>query len=175
VPNVLSAEQKPVRVQMSRELDNSPVFELQKIFAKIIIGDESWYYWSYVESSMWARSRDDVPTRPRQKIDSKGSMFTIFFSGEKLASFDSLPKDQNMDSYYLCNTVMEDVKASTLTGTRKTTLRDLHIHMDNCKVHNSKLTKGELDEIRLIRCDHPHTHQILHPWTFGFSGGAKEG
>jgi hypothetical protein len=29
--------------------------------------------------------------------------------------------------------------------------------MDNWKIHNSKLTKGQLDEIRLIRWDHPHT------------------
>jgi hypothetical protein len=41
---------------------------------------------------MWTRSRDDVSTRPLQKIGSKKSIFTIFFSGEKLAFLDSLPK-----------------------------------------------------------------------------------
>jgi hypothetical protein len=92
---------------------------------------------------MWARSLDDVPTRPLQKIDSKKSMFTIFFSGDKLAFIDSLPKCQNMDSHYFCNTVLEGVKAGALAGTRKATLRDFYIHMDNCKVHNSKLTKGK--------------------------------
>jgi hypothetical protein len=39
-------------------------------------------------------------------------MFTIFFSSEKLAFLDSLPKSQNMDSYYFCNTVLEEVKAA---------------------------------------------------------------
>jgi hypothetical protein len=66
---------------------------------------------------MWARSRDDVSTRPFQRTDSKKSMFTIFFSGEKLAFLDSLPKVQNMDSYYFCNTVLEGVKAGVLAGT----------------------------------------------------------
>jgi hypothetical protein len=41
VPNVLSAEQKRARVQMSRELYNNLVFERQKNFATIIAGDES--------------------------------------------------------------------------------------------------------------------------------------
>jgi hypothetical protein len=90
-------------------------------------------------------------------------MFTTFFSGEKLASLDSLPKSQTMYSYYYCNTFLDGVKVGALAGTQKATLRDFHIHMDNCKVHNSKLTIGKLDEIRLIRWDHPHTHSILHP------------
>jgi hypothetical protein len=54
VPNVLSAEQKAARVQMSRELYNNLIFERQKNFATIITGDESWYYWSYAEFSTWA-------------------------------------------------------------------------------------------------------------------------
>jgi hypothetical protein len=66
---------------------------------------------------MWARSRDHVPARPLQKIDSKKSMFTIFVRGEKLAFLDSLPKGQNLDSYYFCNTVLEGVKAGALVGT----------------------------------------------------------
>jgi hypothetical protein len=100
VPNVLSVEQKAARVQMSRELYHNLIFERQKNFAAIITGDESYYYWFYAESSMWAQSHNDVPTRPLQKINSKRSMFTIFFSGEKLVFLDSLPNGQNMDSYY---------------------------------------------------------------------------
>jgi hypothetical protein len=80
-------------------------------------------------------------------------MLTIFFSGEKLAFLDSLPKDQNVDSYYFCSTVLDGIKAGALAETREATLRDFHVHMDNCKVHNSKLTKGKLDEIRLIRIE----------------------
>jgi hypothetical protein len=72
---------------------------------------------------MGARSHDDVPTRPPQKIDSKKSMFTIFFSDEKLAFLDSLPEGKNMDSHYFYNTVLERVKAGALAGTRKVTLR----------------------------------------------------
>jgi hypothetical protein len=41
-------------------------------------------------------------------------MFTIFFSGKKLAFLDSLPKGQNMDSYYFYNTILEGIKAGAL-------------------------------------------------------------
>jgi hypothetical protein len=54
-----------------------------------------------------------------------------------------------MDSSDFYNTVLEGVKADALAGTRKATLRDFHLHVDNWKVDNSKLTKGKLDEIRL--------------------------
>jgi histone-lysine N-methyltransferase SETMAR len=100
-------------------------------------------------------------------------VFTIFFSGEKLASLDSSPKGQNMDSYYCCNTLLEGVKATALAGTRKATLRDFHIHMDNCKIHNSKLTKEKLDEIRLIRWDHPPYSPDIAPLDFWFFGWSK--
>jgi hypothetical protein len=46
-------------------------------------------------------------------------MFTIFFSGEKLAFLDSLPKGQNMDSYYFCSTVLGGVKSGALVVTQK--------------------------------------------------------
>jgi hypothetical protein len=120
-----------------------------------------------------ARSRGDVPTSPIQKIDSKKSMFTIFFSCEKLAFLDSLPKGQNRDAYYFCNTVLEGVKAGALAGTRKATLSYYHIHLDNCKVHNSKLTKGKLEEIRLIRWNYPAYSPDITPTDFWFFGWSK--
>jgi histone-lysine N-methyltransferase SETMAR len=168
VPNLLRAEQMATRVQMSRELYDSLIFERQKNFAAIITGDESWYYWSYAESSLWVRSGHDVPTRPFQKIDSKKWMFTIFFNGEKLAFLDSLPKGQNMDSYCFYNTVLEGAKTGALAGTQKATLRDFHIHMDNCKVHNPKLTTGQLNEIWLIRWDHSPYSPDIAPSDFWF-------
>jgi hypothetical protein len=76
-----------------------------------------------------------------------------------------------MDSYYFSNTVLDGNKPGALAATIKATLRDFHIHLDNYKVHDPKLMKGKLDEIRLIRWDHPRYCTL---GLFGFSGGAKE-
>jgi hypothetical protein len=143
VPNVLSADQKAARVSMSRELYRNLLLERQHNVSSVIAGDGIWYYWSYSESFMWALSRNDVPTKPLQKSHSKKAMFTIFFTGEKLVFLDSVPKGQNIDPYYLCNTVLEGVKAGALAGTRKSTLRDFQIHMHSCKAHNSRFTIGQ--------------------------------
>jgi hypothetical protein len=40
-------------------------------FTNIISADESWYYWSYDDSSSWSTSRALMPTRALTKIDSK--------------------------------------------------------------------------------------------------------
>jgi hypothetical protein len=45
--------------------------------------------------------------------------------------------------------------------------------MDNCKVHILKLTKGKLDEIRLIRWDHLPYAPDITPSDFWFFGGRK--
>jgi hypothetical protein len=86
VPNVLSAEQKAARVQMSHKLYTNFIFKRQKNFGTVTTGDETWYYWSYAESSMWARSYDDVPTRPLQKIDSKSRCSQYFSEVRNLYS-----------------------------------------------------------------------------------------
>jgi hypothetical protein len=70
------------------------------------------------------------------KLIRKSRRSQYFFSGEKLAFLDSLSKGENMDSYYFCNTVLEGVKAVALAGTRKATLREFHIHLDNFRVHH---------------------------------------
>jgi hypothetical protein len=78
-----------------------------------------------------------------------------------------------MDSYYFCNAVLEGVKAGSFGGTRQATLRDFHIHVDNCEVQNSELTKGTLDKIRLIRWDHPPYSPGITPLDFWFFGWSK--
>jgi histone-lysine N-methyltransferase SETMAR len=102
-------------------------------------------------------------------------MFTIFFSGHKLAFLDSLPKGPNMDSYHFCNVVLEGVKAGAFAGTRKATLKDFHVHLDNCKIHNSKLTKRKLDEIRLTRWGNPPYSPDIAFSDFWFFGWSKRG
>jgi hypothetical protein len=117
VPNLLSAEQKAARVQIPCDLHNNLLFEREKNFATIITGDKSWCYWSYAELLMWAQTRDDLPPRPLQKINSTKSIVTMFFSSENLAFLGSLPKGQNMDSDYFCNTLLEGVKTGAFAGT----------------------------------------------------------
>jgi hypothetical protein len=78
-----------------------------------------------------------------------------------------------MDSNYFCKTVLEEVKAGARAGTRKATLRHFHTDMDNCKMDNSKLTKGKLDEIRLVRWDHPPYSLGIAPSDFWFFEWSK--
>jgi hypothetical protein len=45
--------------------------------------------------------------------------------------------------------------------------------MDNCKGHNSKLTKGKLDEIRLLRWGHSPYSPDIAPLDFWFFWWSK--
>jgi hypothetical protein len=125
--NLLSANQKAARVARSREWYNILLLEQRNNVFIIITRDKNWYCWSYSESSMWELSWNGVPTRPFQKINSKKFMLAIFFARKKLMPLDYLPKRRNMDSHSFCNAVLEGIKAGTLAGTQKSTLRNVQI------------------------------------------------
>jgi transposase len=81
VPHSLTPNQKSERVTLSgqllRELEESQADN----FERVITGDESWFFLYYPHESAWAPSREDVPERIRQKIDTtiKLSSVMLFF------------------------------------------------------------------------------------------------
>jgi hypothetical protein len=84
VPHGLTVAGKRQRVADSRRLLQMLTADAPNEFTNIITADESWYYWLYRHSSQWSTTRDLVPTRTLQKIDSRKSMFTLIFSGHGL-------------------------------------------------------------------------------------------
>jgi hypothetical protein len=112
VPHDLTEFQKAQRVKDPRGLLKAPKVDAKNNFVNIITGDESWYYWSYEHQSQGSTSRDTVPTRTPQKIDTKQSMFTLIFSGYGLLTLNQLPKGQKMNSQYFCEVLTPRDKRS---------------------------------------------------------------
>jgi hypothetical protein len=124
VPHELTVAQKRQRIADSRRLFQSLIADGPNEFTNIITVDESWYYWVYQHSSQWSTSRDLVPTRTLQKIDSKKSMFPLIFGGHGLLTLDELPKWCKMNSQYFCDVVLEGAKRSVTAITGKGELKE---------------------------------------------------
>jgi hypothetical protein len=108
VPHELTVAEKHKRVADSWILLQTRIADAPNEFTNIITADESWHHWFYQHSSEWSTSRDLVPTRTLQKIDSKKSMFPLIFSGHGLLALDKLPEGCMMNSHQMAEAVLHN-------------------------------------------------------------------
>ena len=85
VPHTLSDEQRHRRVELARSLlmrlESTPQTE-------VITADESWFYMDYSHDGRWARTGDEVKTRPKRTIGSRKSLSLSSGVSEVLCLFD---------------------------------------------------------------------------------------
>jgi transposase len=77
VPHRLDSTQKQNRVTFSRALLEVLRREQQNNFDHVITGDESWFFIHYPNESVWAGSRDEVPVRIKQTIDTEKCLISV--------------------------------------------------------------------------------------------------
>jgi hypothetical protein len=80
VPHALDANQTAERVTLSHVI----LLAFQSVrtpgFQSTITGEESCFFLYYPRDSIWASSRDEVPERVSQKIDTKKCLISLFWS-----------------------------------------------------------------------------------------------
>jgi hypothetical protein len=97
VRHALNSSQKAERVTLSHEI--LAVFESDRRtrFQNVITGDEFWFFLSYPRDSIWAQSRDEVPERISQKIDSEKSLISVLWSVNGMHSLEDVPTGTTHD------------------------------------------------------------------------------
>jgi hypothetical protein len=92
VPHIPSPTQKAERVSISSLL-LAALEEAQSTgFDRLITGDESWFYLSYLHESAWAASRDQLPENVSQKIDTEKCLISVLWSINGIHSLANVPK-----------------------------------------------------------------------------------
>jgi hypothetical protein len=61
-------------------------------FQRIITGDEPWFFFDRPNDSISAASRDELPQRTKQKIDTEKCLVSILWSVSRIHSFLDVPK-----------------------------------------------------------------------------------
>jgi hypothetical protein len=138
-----------------------------------ITADESWYDWSYRHSPQWNASRDQAPTLPLKRNESKKAMFTVMFSGHSLLGLHDLPKGLKMNSQHFYDVVPEEARQAATAITKKSGIEKVMIHMDLCKGHNSAKITKRLEEFQVTRLPHPTYSPDTSPYHFWFFGWSK--
>jgi hypothetical protein len=61
-------------------------------FQRIVIEDKSWFFPYYPRDSVWAASRDELPQRIKQKINTEKFLVSIIWSVNGIHSLFDVPK-----------------------------------------------------------------------------------
>jgi hypothetical protein len=98
-----------VRVLESAEKQN---------FRNSFTGDESWFFSETFLASGLLQSRDDLPSRPGQYIQTEKCLVSVKWYLSRLHSRLAVPKGEHSSSPFFIDIVVSDLQAKLCSGTQ---------------------------------------------------------
>jgi histone-lysine N-methyltransferase SETMAR len=173
VPHMLSADQKQKRVNDCSEL--AIILERCKHngWRDIITGDQSWFVCSYGEDGAWLYPEDEAPIMDGSTIGTIKFMVTVIWGVHGIYLVDILPEGESYNSRYFIEKILRPLadQKDFIWPTRGK--RKIWLHLDNCKVHNSKVTQKEIISLGFKRTPHPPYSPDIAPSDFFLFGYTK--
>jgi histone-lysine N-methyltransferase SETMAR len=173
VPHWLTSDLQANRPPTCREL--LPMLEaLQKQnFRKCVTEDDSWFYPETRHSAQWSVCHDDVATKTKPTIGTPKFMLTAMWGRKGFHVMGLMTLQNQFNSQYFAEHIMAPfVQKISLHG-RNRRARRLHLHVDNCRVHFSKVTGQFCEANGILRIPHPPYSPDLAPSDFWFFGRIK--
>jgi histone-lysine N-methyltransferase SETMAR len=139
-------------------------------FHNIVTGDESWFTLELQQSAKWSTSREDVRQRARQQIGTTKSMLTVIWGVDGFHVVDLMSSQCSFDSQYFVDNIMVSLVQKVFPKGRNPHARPLHLHLDNCCVHFSRVPEQFIAQDHISRVPQPAYSPELAPsdfWLFG--------
>jgi histone-lysine N-methyltransferase SETMAR len=139
-------------------------------FHHIVTGDESWFTLELQQSAKWSTSGEDVPQRVRQQIRTRKFMLTVIWGVDRFHVVDLMTSQRSFDSQYFVDNIMVPLVEKVFPKGRNPHARRLHLHLDHCRVHFSRVTEQFIAENHISRVPQPAYSPDLAPsdfWLFG--------
>jgi histone-lysine N-methyltransferase SETMAR len=139
-------------------------------FHNFVTGDESWFYLEYNYPSQWSLSRDEVPQNVKPDIGTVNFMLTVIWGINGFHIIDLMPAQCRFNSQYFVEHVMTPLVQKLFPEQRPPHTPRLDVHLDNCRVHFSKVTDEFFNENQIVHVPHPYYSPELVPsdfWLFG--------
>src|SRR5438128_7021522 len=139
VPRLLTEEHRQKRVDISRQL----LQILESGFRNVITGDETWIHYyttpNMEANKVWLTAEEDRPQIVRTALNSKKSMFCIFFSVEGVVAKIVVPKGVTVTGSFYADKILPEVFLKYKEMTERSTVRNVMLHHDNAEPHTSKV------------------------------------
>ena len=174
IPHSLTEEQKLERVRQATALAELLEKSKKVGYVNIVTGDESWFTCTCAIKGSWVCPEDDNPEFDASKICVEKVMLTVIWGVKGMHVINFLPKDQNLNSEYFIENILKPLHEQKERIWGETNRKKLILHLDNCKVHNSKVTTKKYDEYGFRRSPHPPYSPDIAPSDFFLFGYTKE-
>jgi histone-lysine N-methyltransferase SETMAR len=170
IPHQLTEQVRAERIEKCQEL--LPLLERMEAsnFRNIVTGDESWFTLELQQSAKWSTSREDMPQRVRQQIGTRKFMLTVIWGVDGFHVVDLMTSQRSFDSQYFVDNIMVPLVEKVFPKGRNPHARRLHLHLDNCRVHFSRVAEQFVAQNHISRVPQPAYTPDLAPsdfWLFG--------
>jgi histone-lysine N-methyltransferase SETMAR len=122
---------------------------------------------------MWVEDREEVPPNVKRMICSKKTMLSAYFSGTGFVSIEFLPQGQNYNSHFFKEIILPIIVENLSIVRPKLKATAAHLHIDNTKPHNSRLSLQKIEEYGFVRVPQPPYSPDLAPCNFFLFGYLK--
>jgi histone-lysine N-methyltransferase SETMAR len=149
----------------------------EPIFATLLIitSDESWFYLEYQHFSQWSASRDEVPQRVDPAIGIAKFMLTAALGVTGFHLLDLMTSQCTFNAKYFVEHVMAPLVHTVFPQGRIPHTPLFNVHLDNCRVHFSKVTEQFFIKNQLLHVPHPPCSPDLAPSNFWLFRRIKTG
>jgi hypothetical protein len=124
-------------------------------FHNLVTGDERWFTLEFQHSAKWCVSRDDVPQKARQRIDTAKSMPTVIWGVERFHVVDLMTTQLSFNSQYFVENVMARLMSKVLPQGKRRRPPRSDCHLDNGRVRFSKVPDSFVAENEIVCVPHP--------------------
>lgn len=174
IPHSLDNAQKRNRVETTKELLKILNASKHEGFKNIVTGDQKWFTLYYANNGAWIESDQNPPQMIDDHISIKKVMVTIIWGVFGFYVVDFKPPNISYDSTYFVNNILiplSEKREQIWSGSKK---RKMWIHLDNSRIHNSKLTCSNYDPLGFKRPPHPAYSPDVAPSDFYLFGFLEE-
>jgi hypothetical protein len=106
-------------------------------------------------------------------IYSKKTMLSVYLSRTGFVSIEFLPQGQNYNSHFFTEIILPNIVENLSVVRHKLRATAAHLHIDNAKLHNSRLSLQKIEEYGFIRVPQPPYPPGLAPYDFFLFGYLK--
>jgi hypothetical protein len=121
----------------------------------IVTGDESWLTFELQRSTQCSASPEAVPERMRQPISTKKFVFPEISGVDGFHVVDLTISQHNFDSRSFINHVLLPLIEKAFPKGRNPHASRHRLHVDNCRVHFSKITEQSIAQNHIFRVPQP--------------------
>jgi hypothetical protein len=133
----------------------------QTHFRHVITDDESWFYFECQQASQWLIYRDEIPQRVDPALGTANFMRTAVWGVNGFHRLDLMLSECRFTAQYFVEHVIAPLIQMVFPQGRTPYAPRLNVHLDNCRVHFSKVT--EQFSSRINCCMFP-TNLIVLIW-----------